>query len=109
MEAAAGYYNRILAEFRAGRKTTHWMWFHIPSNRWMGYPCSSPRLNRTPLQPRIGCSNSLRRRRFIPQRAARPDGVAATPPILYKGLCVQKRGKDLLVQGHVSKISVERR
>ena len=33
---AGGVFERALAELRAGRKTTHWMWFIFPQHRDLG-------------------------------------------------------------------------
>jgi len=33
---AGGTYDRALAELRAGRKTSHWMWFVIPQVAGLG-------------------------------------------------------------------------
>lgn len=34
--AQAGIYDRVLAELRAGHKTSHWMWFVFPQIRGLG-------------------------------------------------------------------------
>jgi len=34
---AGGTYQRALAELRAGRKTSHWMWFVFPQIACLGY------------------------------------------------------------------------
>ncbi len=34
---AGGTYARVLAELRAGRKTSHWMWFVFPQIAGLGY------------------------------------------------------------------------
>jgi uncharacterized protein (DUF1810 family) len=34
---AGGTYDRAVAELRAGRKTTHWMWFIFPQVAGLGY------------------------------------------------------------------------
>ena len=34
---AGGSYARVLAELRAGRKTSHWMWFVFPQIAGLGY------------------------------------------------------------------------
>jgi uncharacterized protein (DUF1810 family) len=36
VEAQAGTYERALAELRAGRKQSHWMWFVFPQLRGLG-------------------------------------------------------------------------
>ncbi|MGR3742873.1 MAG: DUF1810 domain-containing protein [Pseudooceanicola nanhaiensis] len=36
-EAQDGVYPRALAEIRAGRKTSHWMWFIFPQLRGLGH------------------------------------------------------------------------
>ena len=35
-QEADGTYDRALAELRAGRKTSHWMWFVLPQLRGLG-------------------------------------------------------------------------
>jgi uncharacterized protein (DUF1810 family) len=37
----AGTYQRALAELRAGRKTSHWMWFVFPQVTGLGYSPTS--------------------------------------------------------------------
>lgn len=37
IEAQEGVYPRALAEIRAGRKTSHWMWFVFPQFRGLGH------------------------------------------------------------------------
>lgn len=36
-QAAGGTYDRAAAELRAGRKTSHWMWFVFPQIAGLGY------------------------------------------------------------------------
>jgi uncharacterized protein (DUF1810 family) len=36
-QEAGGTYARVLAELRAGRKTSHWMWFVFPQIAGLGY------------------------------------------------------------------------
>ena len=38
---AAGTYDRAAAELRAGRKTSHWMWFIFPQIAGLGYSPAS--------------------------------------------------------------------
>ena len=38
---AAGTYDRAAAELRAGRKTSHWMWFVFPQIAGLGYSPAS--------------------------------------------------------------------
>jgi len=40
---AAGTYDRAVAELRAGRKTSHWMWFVFPQVAGLGYSPDSRR------------------------------------------------------------------
>jgi uncharacterized protein (DUF1810 family) len=37
LDAQAGCYDRALAELRAGRKTSHWIWFVFPQMRGLGF------------------------------------------------------------------------
>lgn len=36
-----GTYNQALREMKAGRKTTHWMWFVFPQLKGLGRSCNS--------------------------------------------------------------------
>ena len=36
VDAQAGVYDRVVAELRAGRKTSHWMWFVFPQIAGLG-------------------------------------------------------------------------
>jgi uncharacterized protein (DUF1810 family) len=40
---AGGTYGRVLAELRAGRKSTHWMWFVFPQIAGLGHSPTSRR------------------------------------------------------------------
>jgi uncharacterized protein (DUF1810 family) len=40
-QAAGGTYDRAAAELRAGRKTSHWMWFVFPQIAGLGYSPTS--------------------------------------------------------------------
>jgi uncharacterized protein (DUF1810 family) len=40
---AGGTYTRAIAELRAGRKTSHWMWFVFPQIAGLGYSPTSRR------------------------------------------------------------------
>jgi uncharacterized protein (DUF1810 family) len=40
---AAGTYQRALAELRAGRKTSHWMWFIFPQIAGLGFSAMAQR------------------------------------------------------------------
>jgi uncharacterized protein (DUF1810 family) len=40
---AAGTYQRALAELRAGRKTSHWMWFIFPQVAGLGFSAMAQR------------------------------------------------------------------
>jgi uncharacterized protein (DUF1810 family) len=37
LDAQAPVYDEVLAELRAGRKTSHWMWFIFPQLRGLGH------------------------------------------------------------------------
>jgi len=41
VQAQAPIYNRVLAELRAGVKTSHWMWFIFPQIRGLGHTAFS--------------------------------------------------------------------
>jgi uncharacterized protein (DUF1810 family) len=41
VEAQAGVYEQALAEVRAGRKRTHWMWFIFPQFAGLGFSATS--------------------------------------------------------------------
>jgi uncharacterized protein (DUF1810 family) len=41
--AQDGIYDRVLAELRGGRKTSHWMWFVFPQIAGLGYSPTSRR------------------------------------------------------------------
>lgn len=71
---SAGTYERALAELRAGRKTSHWMWFVFPQRAGLGqsemsqrYAIDSPEearayLDHPALGPRLlDCSQALLR------------------------------------------------
>jgi uncharacterized protein (DUF1810 family) len=36
VDAQSGVYDDVIAELRAGRKTSHWMWFVFPQLRGLG-------------------------------------------------------------------------
>ena len=41
--AQDGVYHQVLAELRAGRKTSHWMWFIFPQLRGLGHSAMAVR------------------------------------------------------------------
>lgn len=41
VDAQAPVYDRVLAELRAGRKTTHWIWFIFPQAKGLGHSARS--------------------------------------------------------------------
>jgi uncharacterized protein (DUF1810 family) len=43
VEAQAPFYEEALAELRAGRKRTHWMWFMIPQIAGLGHSAMAQR------------------------------------------------------------------
>lgn len=43
IEAQAGVYAQVLAELRAGRKRSHWMWFIFPQLRVLGRSVTAQR------------------------------------------------------------------
>jgi uncharacterized protein (DUF1810 family) len=47
---AGGTYDRAVAELRAGRKTSHWMWFVFPQIAGLGYSPASRRYAITSLE-----------------------------------------------------------
>jgi uncharacterized protein (DUF1810 family) len=40
---AGGSYGHAVAELRAGRKTSHWMWFIFPQIAGLGHSAMAPR------------------------------------------------------------------
>ena len=75
---AGGTYQQALAELRAGRKTSHWMWFVFPQIAGLGYSPTARTYAITSLaearaylaHPVLGARLTEMRRR--PGRAARP-------------------------------------
>ena len=43
LEAQDGVYEEVLRELRAGRKTSHWMWFVFPQIEGLGYSSMAQR------------------------------------------------------------------
>ena len=43
VDAQSGVYDQALAELRAGRKRTHWMWFVFPQCAGLGFSATSQR------------------------------------------------------------------
>ncbi len=43
VEAQDGVYEQVLSELRAGRKTSHWMWFVFPQIEGLGYSAMAQR------------------------------------------------------------------
>ena len=43
VDAQAGVYDAALSELRAGRKTSHWMWFVFPQLSGLGYSAMAQR------------------------------------------------------------------
>ena len=43
VEAQDGIYEQVLRELRAGRKTSHWMWFVFPQIEGLGYSSMAQR------------------------------------------------------------------
>jgi uncharacterized protein (DUF1810 family) len=41
VDAQAPVYEQVLAELRAGRKTTHWIWFIFPQAKGLGHSARS--------------------------------------------------------------------
>ena len=71
VDAQDPIYERVLAELRAGRKTSHWMWFVFPQIAGLGRsptaralrdlrPRRGPRLPRPPGARRRGCASARR-------------------------------------------------
>jgi uncharacterized protein (DUF1810 family) len=52
--AQAGIYERALAELRAGRKQTHWMWFVFPQLRGLGRSAMADRYGLGSLDEAVG-------------------------------------------------------
>lgn len=72
----AGTYERALAELRAGRKRSHWMWFVFPQLRQLG---------RSPMAVRYGISGLAEARAYLahptlgPRLVVCSAAVAAAP------------------------------
>ena len=49
-DAQAGVYDTVLAELRAGRKRTHWIWFVFPQLRGLGHSATAYRFGLTSLE-----------------------------------------------------------
>ncbi|MEH3142318.1 MAG: DUF1810 domain-containing protein [Mycobacterium kyogaense] len=49
-DAQAGVYETVLAELRAGRKRTHWIWFVFPQMRGLGHSATAYRFGVTSLE-----------------------------------------------------------
>ena len=54
IQAQAGTYGHALAELRAGRKRTHWMWFVFPQLLGLGHSALSRRFGITGLEEARG-------------------------------------------------------
>jgi uncharacterized protein (DUF1810 family) len=50
LEAQSGCYSHVLAELRAGRKRTHWMWFIFPQLRGLGHSAMADRFGLSGLE-----------------------------------------------------------
>ena len=50
VEAQAPVYEHVLRELRAGRKTTHWIWFIFPQAKGLGHSAMSQRYGISSLQ-----------------------------------------------------------
>ena len=49
-DAQAAVYDTVLAELRAGRKRTHWIWFVFPQMRGLGHSATAYRFGLTSLE-----------------------------------------------------------
>ncbi len=49
-DAQAGVYETVLAELRAGRKRSHWIWFVFPQLRGLGHSATAFRFGVTSLE-----------------------------------------------------------
>ena len=56
VDAQSGVYDAVTAELRAGRKTTHWMWFVFPQLKGLG---------RTPTAQHFGISSRAQARAYL--------------------------------------------
>ena len=69
-----GTYEQALAEIRAGRKRSHWIWFVFPQARGLGRSPMAERRSstRTSATPSSGRACSRSRTHFSPCREATP-------------------------------------
>lgn len=52
-DAQATVYDTVLAELRAGRKRTHWIWFVFPQMRGLGHSATAYRFGLTSLEEAV--------------------------------------------------------
>ena len=76
VEAQAGVYERALAEIRAGRKRSHWMWFIFPQVDGLG---SSPTARRYAVKGRAEAEAYLAHPVLGPRLVACAEAAAAVP------------------------------
>jgi len=71
--AQAGTYEAALSELRAGRKSTHWMWFIFPQLRGLG---------RSAMAERYGVSSLGEARRYLEHEVLGPRLLECTGAVL---------------------------
>lgn len=72
-DAQQGVYDTALAELRAGRKRTHWMWFVFPQLRSLG---------RSPTAKRYGIADADEARAYLADPVLGPRLVEAAAAVL---------------------------
>lgn len=73
VDAQSGTYDAALAELRAGRKRTHWMWFVFPQLRGLG---------RSPTAEYYGLSSISEARDYLAHDVLGPRLIACTQAVL---------------------------
>ena len=68
---SGGTYQRALAELRAGRKTSHWMWFIFPQVAGLGFSA---------MAQRYAISGLAEARAYLATRCSDPDCASAPRP-----------------------------
>ncbi len=71
--AQAPVFERALAELRAGRKRTHWMWFVFPQERGLG---------RSAMSYRFGIASLAEARAYLAHPTLGPRLIACTEAVL---------------------------
>jgi uncharacterized protein (DUF1810 family) len=71
-QASGGLYDRALAELRAGRKESHWMWFVFPQLRGLG---------RSPTAQAFGIASLAEARAYLAHPLLGPRLLACTEAV----------------------------